>query len=338
MTSTPNRIVFWARLQIARQQITEALEAVPGVRVQVTTTLDETLAALPGAVGLVLPHGPQEEALQVFAVLRASRNTVRWMHFISAGREGYEELGWPPGVAVSYAAGGVSPAVAEHAMALLLAMARRVPDLVTSVMPRRAFDRTLVAPRARSLEGATMAIVGYGHIGRELAKRARAFDMRIVSVSRAARREALVDEAFPLGSLHEALGQADAIVVAIALTPQTTGLLSDAAFDACRPGALLVNVARGPIVDSAALQRALKSGRLGGAALDVTDPEPLPPEDALWHCPNVLISPHYAGSGSPLSVLRLAKGVGENAARLLAGEPLLHLVSDGGAPPSARTA
>ncbi len=323
------RIVYWARLQLARAEITEAVRGVPGVELQVTATLQETLDALPGATGLLLVHGPQEEARRVYAALRAPGSTVRWMHFISAGREGYEELGWPQGVTVSYAGGGVAPAVAEHAMALLLAMGRRVPDLATVVMPRRAFDRTLVAPRARSLEGATLAIVGYGQIGRELAKRARAFDMRIVTASRTPRADELVDEALPLSRLHEALAQADAIVAAIALTPETTHLLGAAEFAACRPHALLVNVARGPVIDQAALRQALVQGRLGGAALDVTDPEPLPADDPLWDCPNLLISPHYAGSGSPRSVQRLARGVADNLARLQAGQPLLHVVSAG---------
>ena len=321
------RIVYWARLQLARQEIIAALDAMPGVELQVTSSLAETLAALPGAGALVLVHGPQEEARQVFAALRAPGNTVKWMHFISAGREGYEELGWPPGVIVSYAGGGVAPAVAEHAMALMLALGRRVPDMVQVVMARRAWDRTLIAPRARSLEGSTLAIVGYGHIGRELARRARAFDMRILSVSRTPRQEADVDEALPLSSLHAGLAQADVVAVTIALTPETTHLLGEAEFAACKKGAHVVNVARGPVIDQQALVRALHSGQIGGAAVDVSDPEPLPAEDPLWSAPNVLVSPHFAGSGSPRSVQRLAQGVADNLRRLLAGQPLEHVVS-----------
>src|SRR4051812_21341951 len=180
-----------------------------GVELQVTTTLQETLAALPGATGLVLVHGPQQEAQQVFAALRSRENTVKWLHFISAGREGYEELGWPPGIVVTYAGGGVAPAVAEHAMALVLALGRRGPDMVNVVMARKAWDRTLIAPRARSLEGGTLVIVGYGHIGRELARRARAFDMRVLAVSRSPRKDDKVHEALPLSQLHAALWQAD---------------------------------------------------------------------------------------------------------------------------------
>lgn len=321
------RIVYWAKLQLARKEIIAALQAVPGAELQVTGTLQETLQALPGAQALALVHGPQEEARQVFAALRSPGNTVRWMHFISAGREGYEELGWPPGIVVSYAGGGVSPAVAEHTMALMLALARRVPDMVQTIMARRAWDRTLIAPKARALEGSTLAIVGYGHIGRELARRARAFDMRIVSVARTPRPDPLVDDALPLSRLREALAQADFVAVTIALTPETTHLLGDAEFEACRPGAIVVNVSRGPVLDQPALVRALHSGRLGGAAVDVSDPEPLPADDPLWSAPNVLISPHFAGSGSPRSIERLAEGVADNLRRLMAGTPLQHVVS-----------
>lgn len=323
------RIVYWVTFQLAKKQITEGLQGMPGVQLQVTNSLAETLAALPGATGLVLAHGPQHEAQQVFAVLRSKENTVKWMHFISAGREGYEELGWPPGVVVSYAGGGVSPGVAEHAMALLLALGRRVPDMVTVIQPRKAWDRTLIAPRARSLEGATLLLVGYGHIGREVARRARPFGARIVSVARTPRPDDLQDEALPLSQLHAALARADAIVVAIALTPETTHLLGDAEFAACKRGALLVNVARGPVLDQAALARALASGQLGGAGIDVADPEPLPADDPLWDAPNLLFSPHFAGSGNERSVQRIADGVTGNLRRLMAGQPLEHVVSAG---------
>jgi phosphoglycerate dehydrogenase-like enzyme len=321
------RIVYWAKLQLARKEIVAGLQAVPGVDLQVTSTLQETLDAMPGAQGLVLVHGPQPEARRILDALAAKEATVRWMHFISAGREGYDEQGYPPGVIVTYAGGGVAPAVAEHAMALMLALGRRVPDMVRTVMARRAWDRTLVAPHARSLEGGTLAIVGYGHIGRELARRARAFDMRIVTISRSPQAGGLVDEALPLTQLHRALRQADVVAVTIALTPDTTHLLGDAEFEACRAGALIVNVARGPVLDQAALVRALHSGHIGGAGVDVSDPEPLPPDDPLWTAPNVLISPHFAGSGSPRSVQRLADGVADNLRRLLAKQPLQHVVS-----------
>jgi len=119
------------------------------------------------------------------------------------------------------------------------------------------------------------------------------------------------------------------VVLALALTPDTRHLLGRDAIAACKPGALLVNVARGAIVDQLALCEALHSGHLGGVAVDVTDPEPLPESDPLWACPNVLISPHLAGSGSKASIGRLADSARDNLLRLQAGQPLLGLVQVG---------
>jgi phosphoglycerate dehydrogenase-like enzyme len=169
-----------------------------------------------------------------------------------------------------------------------------------------------MAPRASSLEGATLAIVGYGRIGKEIAQRAKPFGPRIVAVSRTPVSDALIDEFHPLGELHQVLGTADAVAIAIALTPQTRHLFDARAFAACKRGSLLVNIARGGVIDQAALCEALASGQLGAAGLDVTDPEPLPDGDPLWHAPNILISPHYAGAGSPKSIERIAASVIDN--------------------------
>lgn len=318
------RVVYWVRIKLAFPQVRDALASVPGVDLQVVETLPDLLAALPGAQALVLADAPKAEAEPVVAALDDPACTVRWMHFISAGREGFEAAGLPTRFPVTYAAGAVAPTVAEHAMALLLALARRMPENV-AMTQSGSWDRSMAA-RARSLEGATLAIVGYGQIGRELAQRARPFGMRVVSVSRSVRSDALVDEALPLSQLDEALGRADAIVVAIAQTAQTEGLFNAARFAACKPGALFVNIARGAIVDQGALRGALDSGQLGGAGLDVTDPEPLPTGHPLWGAANLIISPHYAGGGSPASLARLAGGARENLRRLMAGEPLQHVV------------
>ena len=312
------RVVYWARLGLARAALTERLRAVPGCELVVVETTDEVLAALPDAEALVLYDAPPADARRVVTAVAASK--LRWMHFVSAGREGFEAVGLPTGLAITYAAGGVAPTVAEHAMALLLALARRVPEMVRQGAEQR-WDRALAA-RAVSLEGATLAILGTGHIGLGISRRARAFGMRTVGLSRSALPAEALDESLPLTELHAVLARSDALAVALALTPQTRQLIGSDAFAACRPGLLLVNVARGAIVDQAALVEALRSGRLGGAGLDVTDPEPLPSGDALWQAPNVLISPHFAGGGSAASVQRLAEGAADNLRRLMAGVPL----------------
>lgn len=320
------RILYWPKIQLGRAVIAEQLGAVPGAELLVTETLPQLLAALPGAAGIVLADAAEAEARQVVEQLRAPGNTVRWLHFVSAGREGFEAAGLPPGIAVTYAAGAAAPAVAEHAMALLLSLGRRIPVVLAQQAERR-WDRVAPGSRAWALEGKTLAIVGYGQIGQEIAKRARPFGARIVALSRSARPDALVDEALPLSQLHETLGRADAVVLSIALTPETQHLIDRAALAAFKPGALLVNVARGGVVDQAALREALHDGRLAGAGLDVVDPEPLPATDPLWDSPNLILSPHFAGSGSPATVARLAGGAAENLRRFMAGQPLLHQVA-----------
>lgn len=319
------RIVYWAKLQLAKALVIEQLGAVPGVELVVAENLPALLAAMPGAAGIVLYDAPQSEARQVIEALRAPGNSVRWLHFLTAGREGFDAVGIPAGVAVTYAAGGAAPAVAEHAMALLLALGRRVPDVLAQ-QAQGKWDRA-PATRASSLEGKTLAIVGFGHIGRELARRARPFGAKIIGLSRSAKPDPLLDEARPLSELHAVLARSDVVVVSIALTAETHHLLDRAAFAAIKPGAHLVNVARGGVIDQAALIEALTSGKLGGAGLDVTDPEPLPAGDPLWACPNLILSPHYAGGGSAATLARLAGGAAENLRRFTAGEPLLHQVS-----------
>ena len=246
------------------------------------------------------------------------------MHFISAGREGFEAAGLPRGIVISYAAGAVAATVAEHALALMLALGRCVPGFAAQARERR-WDRA-VSARATSLEGQTLAIVGYGSIGVELARRARPFGMRVVAVTRSAKAGSDVDAVFGLDALHRVLGEADVVAIAIALNSQTHHLIGSAALAACKRGAMLINVARGGIVDQVALAEALRSGQLGSAGLDVTDPEPLPASDPLWDCPNLLISPHFAGGGSKASVERIVAGVLGNLEKLIAGQPLDNVV------------
>jgi len=320
-------ILYWARLKLAARLLEEGLAAVPGCDLTVVETTDEVLQRLPAAEGLVLYDAPVADARRVVAAIDEPASRLRWMHFVSAGREGFEAAGLPPRPAITYAAGAVAPTVAEHAMALLLALGRRVPEMVAQAAERR-WDRGL-AQRAFSLEGRTLAIIGMGHIGQGVARRARAFGMRTIGLSRRAAPDAALDESLPLSRLHEVLARADAVVVAIALAEGTRHLLDAAALAACRRGAVVVNVARGGVIDQAALVQALRSGHLGGAGLDVTTPEPLPADDPLWTAPNVLLSPHFGGGGSEASQRRLVEGAVGNLRRLLAGEPLQDVVQPG---------
>jgi phosphoglycerate dehydrogenase-like enzyme len=181
-----------------------------------------------------------------------------------------------------------------------------------------------MALRAASWEltDKTMGIVGLGGTGRAVAERALAFGCRVLAVD----REAVVAPpgvaaVWQMDRFYDLLEQSDVVVICAPLTPETRGLFDRQAFARMRPHAILVNVTRGAIVDGEALLEALQTGQIGGAGLDVTNPEPLPPEHPLWQMPNVVITPHAAG-GSPLRQDRVVDLFCANLRRFLANQPL----------------
>lgn len=310
------RVTFWARLPFAAQVIEERLRAVDGAEVTVVRSLPDLLAALPGTRFLVLIDAPVEQARAVTERLAAPGNTVGALHFNSAGREGFEAAGIPGGIVVTNAEGALAPTVAEHAMALALALGRRLPEALAA-QGRMEWDQG-IAPGMRSLEGGTLLLVGLGHIGRAVAARARAFGMKIVAATRRPRADPLAEEVHGLAAVPGLAARADLIVTCIALSPETRGIIGRAALAGCRPGTLLVNVGRGGLVDTDALIEALATGRVAGAGLDVTDPEPLPPGHPLWRAPNLIVTSHVAGAGRR-GEERIAEAAVESLRRFMAG-------------------
>jgi D-2-hydroxyacid dehydrogenase (NADP+) len=215
-------------------------------------------------------------------------------------------------------------AVAEHAIALILALTRQLH--LARDNQREALWRGMIGDRAlreQELGGKTLVVVGLGRIGTRLARLARAFEMRVIGVRRTATPAPdVADEVLAQADLARALGEADIVALTCPLTPETQGLIGAAALATVKPGALLVNVARGKIVDEGALLAALVDGRVGAAALDCFHDEPLPRESPFWALPNVLITPHAAGETE-----RYEKSVvdilNENIERLLRGETTL---------------
>jgi phosphoglycerate dehydrogenase-like enzyme len=207
------------------------------------------------------------------------------------------------------AAGAYGLPVAEHALALMLAGARRLPDCARA--------ETWTEPPARPLDGSTVAIVGAGGIGRALIGLLEPLDVKVLAVTRRGR-----DGTLPASRLPEVLPVAHHVVIAAPATADTRHIIGAAELEAMRDDAWLVNVARGALVDTDALVAALAAGSIAGAALDVTDPEPLPDGHPLWSEPRALITPHIA---NPWATLRryLAQHVGENVARFARGEELL---------------
>ena len=223
---------------------------------------------------------------------------LRFIQSISSGMDQYskEQLG-AKNVRLASAAGVNARAVAEHAIALILAVARRLPEARDN-QHKKVWRGMLgdLTQREDELGDKTLLIVGMGRIGSHLAKLAKAFDMKVLGIRRDPAQGANgADSIHGMGDLVKLVPQADFVALACALTPETAGLMSAAAFAAMKPSAVFVNVARGKVADEAALLKTLQDDRIWAAALDVTVDEPLPAASPLWAFPNVLITPHTGG-------------------------------------------
>ena len=217
------------------------------------------------------------------------------------------------------------PAIADHAMAMLLSLTRNLRFYDAAQRERQWAERDTPAP-STSLHGKTMLVVGIGGIGEEIARRAHGCGMRVIATRRSeAPAPDFVERVGKPSDMIALLAEADVVAIATPLTPETDGLFDAKAFAAMKHGSILINIARGGIVRTDALMEALTSGKLAGACLDVTDPEPLPPDHALWKMKNVIITPQVAGDAEVTEQRHFALMV-ENMRRFGAGEPLLNVV------------
>ncbi len=221
---------------------------------------------------------------------------LRWLHLQSAGVNGYEkrEIYANPEIIVTRSAGVHAPAMAEHALALALGLTRKLPALYRQ---QEAGKWARISAR-KELHGATVLMLGTGYLASALTPLLKAFGCRILGLRRDVSKPLPpeYEAAYPTEKLHEALSQADYIFSTLPYTEKTRHLLDRAAFEAMKPGAILVNEGRGGTIDHEALLEALESGKLGGAGLDVTEPEPLPEGHPLWRAPNVIITPHCSAA------------------------------------------
>ncbi len=225
-------------------------------------------------------------------VLQKAPN-VKWVHSRAAGLDSilYPELIESP-IPLTNGSGVFSQSLGEFAIAAALYFAKDFRRMMRNQAAGRweQFD-------VEEIRGTTMGIVGYGDIGRACASRARAMGMRVLAVRRHPGRSAgddLVQHVYPMDQMLEMLSHCDYVVAAAPLTPDTKGLLGEAAFAAMKSTAVVMNIGRGPVIDEAALIRALEAGRIRGAALDVFEKEPLPADSPLYRLENVLLSPHCA--------------------------------------------
>ena len=218
------------------------------------------------------------------------------------------------GIPVGNTPGVLTDATADAALALLLALARKVVDGAEKVRSGRWRTWEPAGDLGADLSGATLGIVGWGRIGQATARRAEGFGMELIWSSRSS--------GVPL---EELLERADVVSLHTPLTPETRHLIGAAALERMKPTALLVNTSRGGVVDQDALRDALLAGRIGGAALDVTEPEPLPADHPLLDAPNLLVVPHI-GSATVRTRARMAEMAVENLLAALDGRPMPHAV------------
>ena len=244
---------------------------------------------------------------------------VRW---ISNAGSGVNHLApWDPAkTTVTNSAGVAADAMAEFALAAMLHFATGRPQLQADQV-----NRTWAGRMTRPLSGETLLCVGLGPTGRRMATLGKALNMTVLGVRASGADTQNVDHVYRPPEISEALAKADFILVCLPLTPSSRGLINDAALAAVKPGAVLVDLSRGGIVDTGALIKSLDEQRLSGAALDVFETEPLPPDSPLWSRSDVLISPHCSGVYEGWEA-RSVEMFADNLDRWLAGLPLHNIV------------
>jgi phosphoglycerate dehydrogenase-like enzyme len=287
---------------------------------------DDRIVAVPGD-----DLGPAADADAAFGGFSAERlravlagvPKLRWVHTFSAGVDRHvPEMARYERVLLTNNTGAYDVPISEHVIAMIFAAAKRVPEHLAA-QARHEWQREM--PHAE-VRGATLVILGMGSIGSELARLAGAVGMRVIGVRRDASRPAPgAERIVPPARFVEVAREADYLAVTAALTPQTRGMVSAEVLRALKPTAWVINIARGPIVDEAALATALQEKRIGGAALDVFETEPLPAESPLWSLDNAILTPHVSNSSPKVRERSLAL-VAENVRRFKAGEPLLNVV------------
>jgi len=270
---------------------------------------------------------------------------LRWIQMASAGLDAFIVTDpWAQGITLTNGSGIHSVHMAEYVLAAVLLWSQRLEARLANRVGRR-WDRAFADEelRGRRLRGRTVAIVGYGSLGREVARLLHALGMRIlavkadpsVRVDRGWREpgtgdaDGVLPERFAgADGLTDVLGEADVVVLTLPSTPRTRGIIDAAALAAMRPDALLVNVGRGALVDQDALIEVLERRRIGGAVLDVTTPEPLPGDSPLWSLPNSLVTPHLSAWGDEDALWHTTATLfAENLGRYARGEPLLNVTS-----------
>ncbi|MDP9237849.1 MAG: D-2-hydroxyacid dehydrogenase [Chloroflexota bacterium] len=249
---------------------------------------------------------------------------LQWIQLTSAGADRLLNSGFiEGGVTVTTVSGLHATPIGEYILTVMLMWVKGAPQTMRAQLKR---EWTRFAPR--ELHGKTVGIVGIGHIGAEAGRLAKAFGCKVIATKRSATAETsepYADAIYPASELHRVLSESDFVVVCVPLTPETRGMIGEPELRAMKADALIVNIARGPVIVEEALLRALRERWIAGAALDVFDQEPLPPEHPLWDMENVILTPHISG-GTEIYNQRAVEIFADNLCRYLAGEPLQNVV------------
>jgi phosphoglycerate dehydrogenase-like enzyme len=292
---------------------------------------DEIRRTVPGATlvrasdeSALLQRGADCDVLLTWGMYQPARflaaaRELKWVHVLSAGFDGVVSV---PAIrekrlAVTSTRGIHGLPIAEHTLCMMLMFTRGF-HLLRDRQHRKRWERYA---HPDELAGKTAAVLGVGEVGRVIAQKCKAVGMRVLGLDLHEVDEPSLDRFYPAKELLALLPETDYVVVAVPLTADTRGWIAERQLRAMKQSAYLFNIARGPIIDSAALIRALNLGWIAGAGLDALDPEPLPSESALWDFPNVIVSPHMAAI-SPYYMDRAIKVFCENLQRFAQGEPL----------------
>jgi phosphoglycerate dehydrogenase-like enzyme len=311
-----NEVTILLRREFYEKHAERLRALAPNARFLTFTDRDEMLALLPEAEGLY-GASPREDILD-----RCPK--LRWLHMRSAGVDRHipEELG-ARGIALTKGSGAYDIPISEHILAMMLSFTRGLPRYLRNQLERK-WDRG--APILQLAEK-TLGIYGMGSIGTELGRKAHALGMRVYGLALNPRpKPDFVEALWTPDRLDDLLRVSDFLADCAPLTSATENRFGEREFRLMKPTAYFFNIGRGGTVDQDALIRALQDGVIAGAGLDVTHPEPLPPESPLWDMPNVILTPHVSG-GSDGTDNRADEIVLENIRRFAADEPLRNVVS-----------
>jgi phosphoglycerate dehydrogenase-like enzyme len=283
--------------------------------------LSELARELPATT--ILTTSRQRITPELGRMIRELGARLLWIQLTSVGTDLPEGIGLPGHVRLTNAAGIRARVVAGHAISLMLGLMRGFRRYET-FRARREWARDEIVQGMRWPGDETIVVCGLGAVGGEAARLAKALGMEVIGVSRTGAPGGLIDEVLPRSRLHDALPRADVLLLAMPLTTDTLAFVGAPELALLKRTSILVNVARGRLLDEAALISALQDGRIAGAGLDVFADEPLEPSSPLWTMDNVLITPHVAGRGGAGQRRALSDLFSENLRRFLAGRPLLN--------------